>query len=203
MFSSGSVTMKFILVLASTLPLLLAAPAPASALQPSSTLRQPANGTAATTSSRTTHTVVAGRPGLRFDPDNIVASPGSIIEFHFLPANHSVVEASFASPCRPKDADSFFSGFFPVAKTNGSVAQSADVFQVEVRDNKPIWFYCAQNKGRHCQSGMVGVVNSGNTTNPILEVFRRNAAAVNGSAGVQRSVQGGWRGRNPNPLRGL
>jgi plastocyanin len=104
-----------------------------------------------TSPARTTHTVVAGRPGLRFDPDNIVATPGSIIEFHFLPANHSVVESSFASPCVPKDAASFYSGFFPIAQNlDSSVAQSSEVFQIEIQDDKPIWFYYAQEKGRHC-----------------------------------------------------
>lgn len=155
-----------------------------------------------TASPAPTHTVVAGRGGegaLRFDPDNIVAAPGAIIEFHFLPANHSVVEASFAAPCVPKDEASFFSGFFPVAKNaDGGVAQSGEVFQFEVRDEKPVWFYCAQ--GRHCQAGMVGVVNQGERT---LAEFREKAGEVEGVAGVQPGVQGGWRGVNPNPLGGF
>ncbi|KAH6842377.1 hypothetical protein B0I37DRAFT_417558 [Chaetomium sp. MPI-CAGE-AT-0009] len=93
----------------------------------------------------TTHTVVAGRGGLRFDPDNIVATPGSVIEFHFLSANHSVVEAAFDAPCLPKDATSFDSGFFPVAASpDGGVQQSGEVFQFVVRDERPVWFYCAQ-----------------------------------------------------------
>jgi hypothetical protein len=151
---------------------------------------------------QTTHTVVAGRGGegtLRFDPDNIVAARGAIVEFHFLPANHSVVEASFDSPCVPKDETSFFSGFFPVAKNaDGGVAQSGEVFQFEVRDDKPVWFYCAQ--GRHCQAGMVGVVNQGART---LREFREAAGRVTGGVGVQGQVQGGWRGENPNPLAGF
>lgn len=47
-------------------------------------------GTSTSSAPKTTHTVVAGRGGdspLRFDPDNIVAEVGSIIEFHFLPVN--------------------------------------------------------------------------------------------------------------------
>ena len=157
-----------------------------------------------TTPPRTTHTVVAGRPGLRFDPENIFAEPGSIVEFHFLPANHSVVESSFASPCVPKGATSFYSGFFPVSKNpDGSVAQSGEVFQIEVRDTKPIWFYCAQDKGQHCQSGMVGVVNQVVDSGKTLEAFRGLAKGVEGPSGVQAAVQGGWRGANPNPLGGF
>ncbi|EAQ84496.1 hypothetical protein CHGG_08510 [Chaetomium globosum CBS 148.51] len=90
---------------------------------PTTTTTPPPNLTNA--SPLTTHTVVAGRGGLRFDPDNIVATPGSVIEFHFLPANHSVVEAAFDAPCLPKDAASFDSGFFPVpARADGGAVQS-------------------------------------------------------------------------------
>ncbi|KAL2022231.1 hypothetical protein VTK56DRAFT_5841 [Thermocarpiscus australiensis] len=155
-------------------------------------------------SPRTTHTVVAGRGGLHFDPDNIVADVGSVVEFHFTPMNHSVVESSFANPCMPKDAASFFSGFFPVSNNpDGSVAQSPEVFQIEVKDAKPIWFYCAQNKGRHCQSGMVGVVNQDFDSANTLAAHRQLASQVQGDSGVQAAIQGGLRIPNPNPLNGF
>ncbi|KAL2127876.1 hypothetical protein VTI74DRAFT_10038 [Chaetomium olivicolor] len=184
-----------LLFLAAALPFTSGAPTPSSTTTVSKTDSSP----------RITHTVVAGRPGLRFDPDNIVAVTGSIIEFHFLPANHSVVEASFSSPCQPKDTASFYSGFFPVSKgADGSVQQSGEVFQIEVKDDRvPIWFYCAQDKGRHCQSGMVGVVNQRVDSGKTLEVFREAAKKVEVLAGVQKEVQGGWRGVNPNPLGGF
>jgi len=183
---------------AATLPLALAAPtqpSPAGNNLPSRTNSDP----------RITHSVVAGRPGLRFDPENIVAAVGDIVEFHFLPANHSVVESSFDAPCVPKDADaSFFSGFFPVSKNpDGSVAQSPEVFQIEIKDDKPVWFYCAQNKGSHCQSGMVGTVNQKIDSGKTLEVFRQAAAGVQGPSGVKAAVTGGWRGPNPNPQGGF
>ncbi|KAL2115392.1 hypothetical protein VTJ04DRAFT_9647 [Mycothermus thermophilus] len=155
--------------------------------------------------SRITHSVVAGRGGLRFDPESIFAEAGSIVEFHFTPLNHSVVEAAFDRPCVPRDANSFFSGFFPVARpADGSAVQSEEVFQIEVTDpNKPIWFYCAQNTGRHCQSGMVGVINPKVDSDKTLSKFRELAAQVEGPSGVQPYVQGGWRGPNPNPLSGF
>ena len=184
---------QLLLLLAAVLPLTSATPSP----QPTTT--QAPSITKIASCARTTHTVVAGSPGLRFDPDNITAAPGSIIEFHFLPLNHSIIQASFAGPCQPKDSASFFSGFFPVSKSpDDSAAQSAEVFQIEVRDDTPIWFYCGQ--GRHCQSGMVGVVNQKVETGNTLEVFREEAGMVEESAGVQGIVQGGWRGQNPNPL---
>ncbi|KAL2192845.1 hypothetical protein P885DRAFT_81858 [Corynascus similis CBS 632.67] len=188
--------------LAATLP--LATAAPAAAAGPSSANINPIPNRT-TSSPRITHTVVAGRPGLRFDPENIVATKGSIVEFHFLPANHSVVEAAFDAPCVPKDAgSSFYSGFFPVSRNpDGSVRQSGEVFQIEVKDDKPVWFYCAQNNGRHCQSGMVGAINQDFNSAKNLAAFRRAAAGVSGPAGVKAQVQGGWRGPNPNPNGGF
>ncbi|GAB1316403.1 hypothetical protein MFIFM68171_06613 [Madurella fahalii] len=151
-----------------------------------------------------THTVVAGRGGLRFDPENIVAPVGSIVEFHFNPLNHSVVESSFAAPCQPKDAAAFFSGFFPVPRNpDGGASQSDEVFQVEVKTPAPIWFYCPQNTGRHCQSGMVGVINQDFDGDKTLAKHKELAAKVEGPSGVQPQIQGGVRMENPNPLSGF
>jgi plastocyanin len=59
-----------------------------------------------------THTVTAGLGGLRFEPNNIFSQVGDVVEFHFLPANHSVVQSSFDDPCQPLAATpGFFSGF--------------------------------------------------------------------------------------------
>lgn len=150
------------------------------------------------TQPRVTHSVVAGRGGLKFDPDNIVAEIGEVVEFHFTPRNHSVVESSFGNPCQPKDATSFFSGFFPVAE-----GQSPEVFQIVVKDKNPIWFYCAQNTGNHCQAGMTGVVNQRFDSQFTLARHRELAAAVKVPSGVQNGIQGGARIPNPNPLSGF
>ena len=37
-------------------------------------------------------------------------------------------------------------------------ATTRPVFTIAVNDTKPIWFYCSQAK--HCQGGMVGVINA-------------------------------------------
>lgn len=116
----------------------------------------------------------------------------------------SVVESSFSSPCIPKSPTSFFSGFFPVpAPAPGAPpTQSNEVFQIEVKDAKPIWFYCAQ--GKHCQNGMVGVVNQNFDNQEFsLRRHRELAKGVQGPAGVPGVVQGGWRGVNPNPQSGV
>lgn len=56
-----------------------------------------------------------GQTGLTFTPNDIKASVGDILEFHYHPKNHSVVAADFATPCRPKAEGGFYSGFFPTA----------------------------------------------------------------------------------------
>ncbi|KAK0614726.1 Cupredoxin [Immersiella caudata] len=151
------------------------------------------------TEPKVTHSVVVGRGGLKFDPDNIVAKTGEVVEFHFTPRNHSVVESSFGKPCQPKDSSSFFSGFFPVTE-----GQSAEVFQIVVKDeNTPIWFYCAQNVGAHCQNGMTGVINQRFNSNATLSAHRNLARARVAPSEVQSQIQGGARIANPNPLSGF
>lgn len=63
-------------------------------------------------------------------------------------------------------------------------------FTIAVEDAKPIWFYCSQ--GRHCQSGMVGVVNPPNNPARTIETFKQAAAdaPANLSPG-QEDVGGG------------
>lgn len=97
------------------------------------------------------HVVVVGKSGLTFTPNNTVAAMGDTVTFHFWPQDHSVVQASFAAPCEPLEGG-FYSGFVPV-----SSGASPKTFTIDVNTTKPIWFYCSQ--GKHCQSGMVGVIN--------------------------------------------
>jgi hypothetical protein len=114
-------------------------------------------------------------PPLVFNPAEIGnQSAGTVVEFSFNPKvgcscfsldaqadstatiqNHSIVQSSFAKPCVPLDQNPFFSGFIPTA-----VSPSGAIFDIVIKDTKPLWFYCAQTKGDHCQSGMVGSVNA-------------------------------------------
>lgn len=144
-----------------------------------------------------THTVAAGRGGLKFDPDNVIALVGDVVEWRFLPKNHSIAQSSFDKPCQPQDNKSFSGGFFPVAE-----GQSKEVFQVVVEDTKPIWYYCAQNVGRHCQSGMVGVINQ-KYDSPFTLAKHKELAAKTNSSSILPNVQGGKRIADPNPLSGL
>lgn len=92
---------------------------------------------------------------LKFTPNNITELPGTLVSFSFHPRNHSVVQSSFDKPCQPLESGGFSSGFIPTA-----VSPSGATFDIVVPDDKPIWFYCAQVNGNHCQSGMVGSINA-------------------------------------------
>lgn len=149
-----------------------------------------------------THSVVAGRGGaLVFDPENVVAEIGDVIEWHFLPKNHSVAQSSFGQPCVPDAAlggASFFSGFQPVTE-----GQAPDVFQIVVEDKNPIWYYCAQTNGNHCQKGMAGVINQNFDSANTLAAYKK-AAALTGTSVVPAVIEpAGGVIPNPNPLSGF
>ncbi|KAL8711203.1 MAG: hypothetical protein Q9220_004348 [cf. Caloplaca sp. 1 TL-2023] len=95
---------------------------------------------------------------LTFEPNNLQAAAGSMVQFHFYPKDHSVVQSTFDQPCQPimnnmPSTVGFFSGFMPV-KPDAAMMPS---YTIMVNDTKPIWYYCSQ--GDHCQDGMVGVIN--------------------------------------------
>ena len=99
--------------------------------------------------------VVSTKTGdLLFNPNNLTAAEGDTVTFHFWPKNHSVVQAAFDSPCTPME-DGFWSGFVPTTSTT-SLANTTFTYEV-TNASTPIWFYCSQ--GKHCQGGMVGVIN--------------------------------------------
>ena len=55
-----------------------------------------------------------GEGGLVFNPSSVTADIGDVLQFHFYPRNHSVVQGSFSSPCQPL-AGGVYSGFVVVA----------------------------------------------------------------------------------------
>lgn len=91
---------------------------------------------------------------LVFKPDSITAAEGDTVTFRFWPKNHSIAQAAFNSPCAPMK-DGFWSGFVPTTDTQ-NVANWTFTYEV-TNASQPIWFYCTQ--GKHCQAGMVGVIN--------------------------------------------
>jgi hypothetical protein len=159
-----------------------------------------------------THRVTAGFNGLNFEPKNVVANIGDVVEFKFLgggptgTTNHSVAESSFDLPCQPLvDPNSgaqtgVFAGFDFLATGNGVLA--TDVYQIVVKDTKPRWIYCPQPKGLHCVNGMSMVINQNFDNGKTLDVYQAKAKA-NGFVVVPSTIQGGLEGPNPNPLNGF
>ncbi|KIE03974.1 extracellular serine-rich protein, partial [Metarhizium majus ARSEF 297] len=177
---------------------LLLAAAASAAPTPSNT--SPSDATKTTTLTGVTHSVVAGLGGLRFDPENVVAEIGDIVEWHFLPQNHSLAQSSFAEPCKPL-ADG--TGFFPGFEFATSQGQARNVFRLQVKDKKTIWYYCPQQKGNHCQQGMAGVINQ-NFDNPNLSLQKyKEAAALTGTSVIPPVKNVGKVIPNPNPNGGF
>ncbi|KAI4108330.1 MAG: hypothetical protein LQ339_002231 [Xanthoria mediterranea] len=95
---------------------------------------------------------------LTFEPNNLQVPAGDMVQFHFYPKNHSVVQSTFDQPCEPINNNNasvtgFFSGFMPV-KPDAAMRPS---YTIMVNNTNPIWYYCSQ--GDHCQKKMVGVIN--------------------------------------------
>jgi len=153
-----------------------------------------------------THRVAVGLGGLRFEPNNIFANVGEVIEFKFLARNHSVAQSSFDAPCKPiidpatGAQQSFFAGFDFFTPDAGVL--NPNVYQIVVKDTKPIWFYCPQTAGNHCQAGMAGVVNQVVDSEKTLAKYLSNAANT-GVSVVPPYIQGGLEGPNPNPNAGF
>jgi len=110
--------------------------------------------------------VKVGADGLTYTPSNIIAEVGTQIEFNFFPKNHTVTQSNFKDPCQPLSSGGFFSGFVPTQPGN-----TGNTFTITVTDKKPIWFYCSQTTGTHCQAGMVGSINAAQTGNATLDAF--------------------------------
>lgn len=140
------------------------------------------------------HRIFAGsrveNNGLHFEPQNVVAEVGDMVEFHFLPKNHTVVQSSFDKPCAPLDGG-VFSGFnFATAE-----GEADNVFTLIVRDKNPFWYYCSQPNGMHCQAGMSGVINQNfNDNDKTLAKYKEaavKATLVQPSADINES-RGGY-----------
>lgn len=117
-----------------------------------------------------------------FKPTSVNASVGDVLEFHFLPHNHSVVMGDFTTPCLPASSGGFYSGFLPASSGENvrwppfkipSHSSPIDmpnsqpqVFRVTINDTNPLVYYCSQNASNHnhCKSGMVGFVNQPDQT---------------------------------------
>lgn len=124
---------------------------------------------------------------LVFKPDSITAAEGDTVTFRFWPKNHSIAQAAFNSPCQPLN-NGFWSGFVPTSDTN-NVANWTFTYEV-TNASAPIWFYCTQ--GKHCQNGMVGVINPPATGARTLAAFKNASTEVDNN--VSPTVRAGTGG---------
>ncbi|EOD44813.1 putative extracellular serine-rich protein [Neofusicoccum parvum UCRNP2] len=127
--------------------------------------------------------VIVGKNGLTFEPNSTTAAEGDTLTFKFWPMAHSVVQGAFGSPCTPSDTG-FNSDF--VRTTSGAANRT---FVVTVNNTDPIWYYCSQ--GKHCQSGMVGVINPpANNNQRTLTAYAAAAKDVS-AAETPEEIRGG------------
>jgi len=133
------------------------------------------------------HTVVVGGTNkLFFDPDSVIANPRDQIVFQFQQKNHSVIQSSFADPCRPLNAGNASapqgsnSGFFPVAANQ---TDEFPTYTVTVNDTAALWYYCGQTSPTsHCGAGMVFAVNAPDNSTRNFTAFQAVAEALNGTS---------------------
>ncbi|KAF7864436.1 hypothetical protein EAF04_006570 [Stromatinia cepivora] len=120
------------------------------------------------TSTPQTHVVRVGSTNnsIKYFPDKISAQVGDVIQFQFAGGNHTVTQSTFDAPCVPisqsTNSTGVFSGFMDVAASLNSTGM-VPVFSMPVKVATPMWFYCSQAK--HCQKGMVLVVNENTKAN--------------------------------------
>ncbi|KAI1869573.1 hypothetical protein JX265_006663 [Neoarthrinium moseri] len=149
-------------------------------------------------SAQTVHvvSVATANNSLIFTPDNIKAPAGDMIQFQFRAGNHSVAQSTFDAPCSPisqhTNQTGVFSGFQPVAASQAM--GMVPTWTIMVQNTNPMWFYCAT--GKHCQAGMVMVVNENtgaNATRSLAE-FKKLASAATANVAPSSGTNGGTNG---------
>jgi len=143
------------------------------------------------------HTVVVGGTGkLYFSPPSIAASPRDQVVFEFQQKNHSVIQSSFADPCRPINAGNasappgFNSGYFPV---DPDTTSGFPTWTLTVNDTAPIWVYCGQTApSSHCGAGMVFAINAVDTSARNFTAFQALAEQLNGTASASAAAPYGY-----------
>jgi len=123
-------------------------------------------------------TVASKNNTLAYFPNTVTASKGDMVQFQFAGGNHTVTQSTFDQPCAPialnSNVTGFYSGFMPVSTT----ADTTPTYTIQINNTTPIWVYCSQAK--HCQAGMVMVINENVAANASrsLAGFKAGAAAA-------------------------
>ncbi|KAH8900876.1 Cupredoxin [Thozetella sp. PMI_491] len=133
-------------------------------------------------SAQKTTVVTVGMNGtITFTPNNIKVPVGEAVQFQFTAGNHTVTQSTFDQPCSPINAHNanvtgFHSGFQPAAAS--AAMGMVPTYTITVNNTTPIWIYCGQAK--HCQGGMVMVINENTAANASrsLAAFKTLASSV-------------------------
>lgn len=99
----------------------------------------------------------SGENKLTFSPWKIQAPVGDMIQFQFGVGAHTVTQSSFDNPCVPLGSPNNLTGVHSGSMPVKAGDEMVPTYTVAVKDDKPMWLYCAT--GKHCQNGMVMVVN--------------------------------------------
>lgn len=152
-------------------------------------------------SAQKTWVVAVAKDGkLTYSPDKLTAQPGEQIQFQFHAGNHTVTQSTFDQPCQPigmhSNITGFHSGFLPAAASASTGMMPT--FTITINDTKPLWLYCAQ--GKHCENGMVMVINEpAANKSRTLESYK--ALAAKGTTvvpGAEGAGSGGTTGSTDN-----
>ncbi|KAL1882327.1 hypothetical protein VTK73DRAFT_1886 [Phialemonium thermophilum] len=134
---------------------------------------------------------VGANKTLTYSPDKITAAVGDMVQFQFPFGNHTVTQAAFDEPCKPislfSNVTGFHSGFQPAAASASE--GKVPTFSIQINDTKPIWIYCAQAK--HCESGMVMVINENTAANSSRSLENFKSAAAKATTVVPGSADSG------------
>lgn len=143
---------------------------------------------------------MTNKTGQKFYPEKVQAKVGDMVQFQFWAGNHTATQSSFDGACLPvsrsnSSANGISSGYQPAAaaEANGQVP----VFTVMINDTMPKWIYCAQ--GKHCQNGMVLVINENPSANSTrtLENYKQLSAKAQSGEGANPATSGGTQGSKP------
>ncbi|CAD6440150.1 0fda707b-d341-4578-9530-ec2ff6ce7634 [Sclerotinia trifoliorum] len=145
------------------------------------------------TSTPQTHVVRVGSTNnsIKYFPEKISAQVGDVIQFQFAGGNHTVTQSTFDAPCVPISQSTnntgVFSGFMNVAASLNSTGM-VPVFSMPVKVATPMWFYCSQAK--HCQKGMVLVVNENTKANASRSLSNFASLAAKAPANLFPTLNG-------------
>jgi len=121
------------------------------------------------------YTVLVGQGGTTYTPPTVTANVGDFVLFKFVAGNHTVTQSPFAKPCTQiwlnDEGHPGVDTGFVLPKGNNT-----PIVELRVNDTLPMWLFCQQAK--HCNNGMVMVINPPADGSKTLDQFKTNAATA-------------------------